>query len=96
MDVGVVDGEHAVQPIEFGSMIANRYTILRPDKVGSAGAFICREADVEPLRSVWALRPRHDDDPSGRAFLSEMGRVQKLEHPQLRKLLDFGRDPSGI
>ncbi|HKU40435.1 MAG TPA: serine/threonine-protein kinase, partial [Polyangiales bacterium] len=96
MDVGVVDGEVAVQPIEFGSIIANRYTILRPDKVGTPGAFICRELDVEPLRSLWALRSRYDGDPTGQAFLSEMGQVQKLEHPQLRRVLDFGRDPSGV
>jgi serine/threonine protein kinase len=96
MDVGVVDGESAAESIEFGSTIANRYTILRPDEVASPNAFVCRELDAEPLRSVWALRPRSDGDPEGQAFLSEMARVQKLEHPQLRKLLDFGRDPSGI
>jgi serine/threonine protein kinase len=96
MDVGVVDGERAAESIEFGSTIANRYTILRPDKVGSPNAFVCRELDAEPLRSVWALRPRYDGDADGQAFLSEMARVQKLEHPQLRKVLDFGREPSGI
>jgi serine/threonine protein kinase len=96
MDDGVVGILRASQPIEFGSVIANKYTVLRPEVGSSTGLFVCREAGIDELRSLWLNHPRHSLDPSGDQFLAELTKVAKLEHPQLRKLLDFGRDPSGI
>jgi serine/threonine-protein kinase len=96
MDEGVVGTLRASQPIEFGSIIANKYTVLRPELGGSAGMFVCREAAGDPLRSVWLNHPRHALDPNGEQFLAELTKVARLDHPLLRKLLDFGRDPSGI
>jgi serine/threonine protein kinase len=96
MDEGVVGSLRTSRPIEFGSIVANKYTVLRPELAGPAGMFVCREERGEPLRSVWLNHPRHALDPNGEQFLSELTKVAKLEHPLLRKLLDFGRDPSGI
>ncbi len=96
MDDGVVDTEHAGDTIEFGSILAHKYTILRPDPCGTPSSFICRDAGSSELRSVWALKPRHEIDPHGDEFRRVLAKVAKLEHPQLRKLLDCGFDPAGI
>jgi serine/threonine-protein kinase len=96
MDEGVVGTSRASQPVEFGAIIANKYTVLRAEPGGQPGTFVCRESDVEPLRSVWILNPCHSLDPDGREFREDMGKVARLEHPQLRKVIDFGRDPSGV
>jgi serine/threonine protein kinase len=96
MDEGVVGPLRASKPIELGAIIANKYTILRPEAGAMSGLFVGRETGVESLRSVWVHDPLHTLDPQGEVFLAELTKVAKLEHPQLRKVLDFGRDASGV
>jgi serine/threonine protein kinase len=95
MDEGVV-GSLRASLIDFGSIIANKYTLLRPELGSSPAMFVCREAGADSLRSVWVMDPRHSLDPNGEQFLAELAKVADLEHPQLREVLDFGREPSGI
>ena len=57
MDEGRVGSLRASQPIEVGSLIANKYTLLRPELGSSAGMFVSREAGADPLRSVWVAHP---------------------------------------
>jgi serine/threonine protein kinase len=96
MNEGVVGPLRASKPIELGAIIANKYTILRPEAGVMSGLFVGRETGVESLRSVWVHDPLHTLDPQGELFLAELTKVAQLEHPQLRKVLDFGRDASGV
>lgn len=96
MDDSVVGSLRGSRPIEYGSIIANRYTVLRSELSHPGGMFVCREAGIEVLRSIWLNHPRHGLDPSGEKFLAELTKVSKLEHPQLRKVLDFGVEPNGV
>jgi serine/threonine-protein kinase len=79
-----------------GDVIADAYSIVRPIGIGGSAA-VYRARHLSSDRRV-ALKIMHETDPSGigkKRFEREAALVQRLAHPNIVQMHDFGYTDSG-